>query len=319
MGGLDVGIDVGGTFGDLIAVDRASGAVRVVKVPSAPADPSLAFLKALAALGERLESVESLVHGTTVATNAIIQRRGAACGLIATRGFRDVLELRRRDRPRLYGLTGFFEPLIPREMRLEVEERTTPRGQVLVPVAEDDVRAAARALAAQGAAVIVVGFLHSYANPANERRARQLIREVWPDGPVVLSSEVLPEIQEFERLSTAVVNAAILPIIGGYLTALAAPLKERGFGRELLLVQSNGGVLAADLARRFPVTTILSGPAAGSWPAPGSRGPPASPTRSRATWAARASTSRSCGTPHRASPRRSPWSSGSRSASRTST
>ena len=235
----------------------------MVKVPSTPADPSLAFLQALEALGEPLGRVASLVHGTTVATNAIIQRAGATCGLIATRGFRDVLELRRRDRPTLYGLTGFFEPLIPRELRLEVDERTDPGGRVLVPVAEEEVRAATRQLAAQGVRVIIVGFLHSYANPDNERRARAMIEKIWPDGPVVVSSEVLPEMREFERLSTAVVNAYVLPIIGGYLGALAGRLAERGFRRELLLVQSNGGVLAAELARRFPVMTILSGPAAG--------------------------------------------------------
>jgi len=260
---MDVGIDIGGTFTDLIAVDRESGAVRVVKVPSTPADPSIAFMRSLERLDGGLERVESLVHGTTVVTNAIIQRRGALCGLITTRGFRDVLELRRRDRPTLYGLTGFFEPLIPREMRSEVDERTDHRGEPLAPVSEDQVRAAARALVAQGAKVLVVSFLHSYANPANERRAREIIQEVWPDGPVVLSSEVLPEIREFERTSTAVVNAYVLPVLSGYLGALRGRLGEQGYDRGVLLVQSNGGVMAAELARRLPVNTVLSGPAAG--------------------------------------------------------
>lgn len=260
---MDVGIDVGGTFTDLIAVDREQGSARVLKVPSTPADPSRGFLTVLERLGGGLGNLDSLVHGTTVTTNAVIQRRGALCGLITTRGFRDVLELRRRDRPSLYGLTGFFEPLIPRDLRLEVDERATHGGEILAPVAEEQVREAARALAARGAAVLVVSFLHSYANPGNERRAREIIEEVCPGKPVVLSSEVLPEIREFERTSTAVVNAYVLPVLNGYLEALDERLRRGGFPRGLLLVQSNGGVMAAELARRFPVSTVLSGPAAG--------------------------------------------------------
>ena len=260
---MDIGIDVGGTFTDLIAVDRGSRSVRVAKVPSTPSDPSLGFLAALERLDGGLSQVESLVHGTTVATNAIIQRKGAACGLITTRGFRDVLELRRRDRPRLYGLTGFFEPLIPREMRLEVDERTSHRGEILVPVADEQVRSVAGALLAQGAEALVVSFLHSYANAANEQRARAIILESWPGCAVVLSSEVLPEIREFERTSTAVVNAYVLPVISGYLGALRERLRDRGSDRQILLVQSNGGVMTAELASRFPVNTVLSGPAAG--------------------------------------------------------
>jgi N-methylhydantoinase A len=259
---MDVGIDVGGTFTDLIAVDRESGAVRVAKVPSTPQDPSIGFLAALERLPS-LPQVESLVHGTTVATNTIIQRTGACCGLITTRGFRDVLELRRRDRPRLYGLTGFFEPLIPRELRFEVDERVSPRGELLAAVSEPETRAAAEALLARGAQVLVVSFLHSYANPANERRALEIVRRVRPDCPVVLSAEVLPEIREFERTSTAVVNAYLLPVLGGYLETLDKRLRERGYHRGVLLVQSNGGIMAAELARRLPVATVLSGPAAG--------------------------------------------------------
>jgi N-methylhydantoinase A len=260
---MDLGIDVGGTFTDLVSVDRQSQTVRVVKVPSTPSDPSIGFLTALDRLGTGLERAERLVHGTTVATNAIIQRKGAACGLITTRGFRDVLELRRRDRPTLYGLTGFFEPLIPREMRLEVDERTNHAGQVLVPVAEEQVRSAARSLVDRGAQVLVVSFLHSYANPSNEGRVREIIRGLWPGGPVVLSSEVLPEIREFERTSTAVVNGYVLPVLDGYLAALGERLRDRNYGRGVLLVQSNGGVMAAELARSLPVNTVLSGPAAG--------------------------------------------------------
>src|SRR5205823_9520162 len=162
-----IGVDVGGTFTDLLALDPERGVFRVAKVLSTPEDQSIGFIAGLAELETDLAAVIALVHGTTVATNAILERKGARCGLITTLGFRDVLELRRRDRPHLYGLTGFFEPLIPREHRLEVAERIDERGTVVTPLDEAGVAAAAARLVADGVEVIVVSFLHAYANPAH--------------------------------------------------------------------------------------------------------------------------------------------------------
>lgn len=258
-----VGIDVGGTFTDLVLLDEHSGAVTIAKVASTPADQAVGLLRGLDVLGVPLEELQVVIHGTTVATNAVLERRGAVCGLITTRGFRDVIELRRRDRPDTYGLKGVFEPLIPRHLRLEVTERSDYRGTILQSVQEQEVEACARALLAQGVEAVVVSFLHSYANPSNEQRARDVLEQVWPNPYIVLSSEVLPEFREFERTSTAVVNAYVQPLIDRYLRSLAQQLRARGYHRDILLIQSNGGVMSLEVSRRFSVHTVLSGPAAG--------------------------------------------------------
>lgn len=258
---MDIGIDVGGTFTDLVAVDKESGALIVLKVASTPEDQSIGILRALERAGPRLDRRASIVHGTTVATNAVLERKGARCGLITTRGFRDVLELRRRDRPRLYGLTGWFEPLVPRDLRTEVTERVDHRGNVLTPLDEQEVRLAAHRL--RDVDVIVISFLHSYVNPTHERLARDIVRQELPEASVVISSDVLPEYREFERTSTAVVNGYIQPVVARYLTSLSDRLKEGQFAHDVLLVQSNGGAMSSHLARRLPVNLVLSGPAAG--------------------------------------------------------
>ncbi|MDP6271954.1 MAG: hydantoinase/oxoprolinase family protein, partial [Alphaproteobacteria bacterium] len=199
----------------------------------------------------------------TVATNAVIQRRGARCGLITTAGFRDVLELRRRDRPLTYGLDADFQPLIERSYRREVNERVSAEGEILTPVDEDQVASVAQALSQAGCQVLVICFLHSYANPENERRAKEAARAVWPNDFIVTSSDVLPALREFERCSTAAIGGYVAPLVVGYLDALQGQLAARGFAKELLVVQSNGGVMAAGVAGRFAANTILSGPAAG--------------------------------------------------------
>src|SRR5581483_10278906 len=250
-----IGIDVGGTFTDLVARDPTTGRIAIAKVPSTPADPSRGFLSALATQGP-LPASSVVVHGTTVATNAILERKGARCGLIATAGFRDLLELRRRDRPHLYGLTGFFEPLIPRELRLEVVERMDERGTVVTPLDAAGVARAADQLVAAGVEVIVISFLHAYANPAHEREAADIARRCHPTLSVVAASDVLAEVREFERTSTAVVNGYIQPVMRGYLQRIGA---ERGVS----IVQSNGGLMSSAVAAERPVTTVLSGPAAG--------------------------------------------------------
>lgn len=258
-----VGIDVGGTFTDLVLLDETHGAVTTAKVPSTPANQSQGLLAGLDALGVPLASLQVIVHGTTVATNAVLERRGAVCGLLTTAGFRDLLELRRRDRPDTYGLKGQFEPLIPRDKRLDVTERSDYQGRILQPIDEREIEVKARELLDKGVEAIVVSYLHAYANSANERRTREVLERVWPNPYIVLGSEVLPEFREFERTSTAAVSAYVQPLIDRYLRSLAEQLQARGYHRDILLIQSNGGVMSLDVSRRFSVNTVLSGPAAG--------------------------------------------------------
>ena len=258
-----VGVDIGGTFTDILILDDAGATLIVRKVPTTSGDPSQGLIEGIDALGAAKSGIELIIHGTTVATNAVLERKGGVCGLIATRGFRDILELRRRDRPHLYGLTGTYEPLIPRNRRVEVTERISAEGEVLVPLDEDAVIACAERLTAENVESIVVSFINSYANPIHERRAKSLIENRYPDLYVVASADVLPLIREFERTSTAVVNAYVQPVVSRYLTNLDRSLKRRGYRTNLLVMQSNGGMVPADEAGRYAVQTVLSGPAAG--------------------------------------------------------
>ena len=260
--GTLVGVDIGGTFTDVLTFDEREHRLRVAKVPTT-ADQSRGLIAALDSLAVPWSKISLVTHGTTVATNAVLERKGSRCGLIATRGFRDILELRRRDRPHLYGLTGSFEPLIPRELRLEVTERIGFDGTVIEPLSEEDVNSAAERLVEQGVEAVVVAFLNSYANPEHELAAKSIIEDRWPDMHVSASAEVLPLLREFERTSTAVVNAYVQPTISRYLASLQERLRRRGAPGELFIVQSNGGMIPADAAGRFPVQTVLSGPAAG--------------------------------------------------------
>ena len=263
-GGLVIGVDVGGTFTDCLMLDPATGAFSVAKVPSTPQDQSIGFMAGLEALGCDLARTQSVVHGTTVATNAVLERKGSRCGLITTRGFRDILELARRTRPHLFGLTGEFEALIPRELRTEVRERTDADGEILEPLDEADVASAVAYLRSMGAEAIAVHFMHSYANPANEQRCLAIVRKLWPNDHVSLGSELLPEIREFERGTVAALNAYVQPLIAGYVGRLSRRLHDGGFQRELLIMQGNGGMMDAPLAGRHAVHTVMSGPASGA-------------------------------------------------------
>jgi N-methylhydantoinase A len=258
-----VGIDVGGTFTDLVLLDETNGTVTTAKVPSTPANQSQGLLRGLEALGVPLESLQIIVHGTTVATNAVLERRGAVCGLLTTAGFRDLLELRRRDRPDTYGLKGQFEPLIPRDKRLDVTERSDYQGRILQQIDEQEIEAKARELLDKGVEAVVVSYLHAYANPSNEQRTREVLERIWPNPYIVLGSEVLPEFREFERTSTAAASAYVQPLIDRYLRSLSEQLQAKGYHRDILLIQSNGGVMSLEVSRRFSVNTVLSGPAAG--------------------------------------------------------
>ncbi|MBY0398406.1 MAG: hydantoinase/oxoprolinase family protein, partial [Thermoleophilia bacterium] len=181
QGGLIVGVDVGGTFTDLVLLDPATGDVRLAKVPSTPDNQAFGVIAALEEAGADLARTGLIVHGTTTTTNAVLERKLARTGIITTQGFRDVLELGRRTRPQAYGMTGRFVPIIPRDLRLEVPERMDAAGTVLVPLDEDAVRAAAERLTAAGCVSVVVHFLHSYANPAHELRAGEVLAELWPN------------------------------------------------------------------------------------------------------------------------------------------
>lgn len=263
-----VGVDVGGTFTDLFVLDEASGQARIVKVPSTRGEEARGFMNGIAQVTaadgpHAAQSIATIVHGTTVGTNALLERKIARTGIITTRGFRDVLEMRRRDRPQTWGLRGNYTPVVPRALRLEVDERVLADGRLHTPVDLAQVKAQAQALLAAGCEAVCIFFIHGYANPANERAAAEVVRALWPNPHVTVASEVLPEIREFERCSTATLNAALQPVVGSYLQRLEADLRTQGFGGELLIVQSNGGVMSRQTACDVPVRTALSGPAAG--------------------------------------------------------
>ncbi|WP_421998550.1 hydantoinase/oxoprolinase family protein [Reyranella sp.] len=264
MGQWQAGVDVGGTFTDLLFVDSAERQFRVTKVPSTPDDQSRGMMTGIRQSGLAADALTSLVHGTTVGTNAILERKGVACGLITTAGFRDVLELGRRTRPYGYGMIGSFEAIIPRQLRLEVAERLDARGNVLVPLDEEAVRRAVRALLAAGAEALVISFLHSYVNPAHERRAAEIAREIWPTPFISVGSDILREVREFERGTTAAVNGYIQPIMSRYLGRLQKELKLAQFPSELLIMQGNGGTMSGKAASDYAVQTVMSGPAAGA-------------------------------------------------------
>ncbi len=258
--GKIVGVDVGGTFTDVFVLDTATGDVAIAKVPSTPQDQSKGFAAGIAEGAGALGAGSTVIHGTTVGTNALLERRGAKTGIITTRGFRDVLEMRRRDRPTTWGLWGMFEPVVPRNQRLEVSERTLADGTVREAVDPDEVRAAGRELLAAGCEAVCVFFINGYANTANERAAAAALRDIWPTPYVTSATEMLPEIREFERCSTATLNAYLQPVVARYLDRLQGSLDA---GVDIMIVQSNGGVMDVATATQFPARTALSGPAAG--------------------------------------------------------
>lgn len=260
---LVVGVDVGGTFTDLFVLDEKAGSARVVKVPSTRGEEARGFMNGIERVADGADAIATIVHGTTVGTNALLERKVARTGIITTEGFRDVLEMRRRDRPQTWGLRGNYEPVVSRDLRFEVSERVLADGTIHTSVDLDQVETAARELLALGCEAVCVFFVNAYANPANEAAAVARVRQIWPNGNVTAATEVLPEIREFERCSTATLNASLQPVVGSYLSRLESDLKSHGFEGELLVVQSNGGVMSRQTACDVPVRTALSGPAAG--------------------------------------------------------
>ncbi len=258
-----VGVDIGGTFTDSIAIDADSGEVSLSKVPTTPDNQAMGFLDGLRGVQIDLPKISWLVHGTTVGTNATLERNGAVCGMITTKGFRDVLELGRRDRPNLFGLTGEFHPIIPRDRRAEVSERVDAEGRVIDALNEEEVEEAARRLKERGCESILVGFLHSYANNDHEQRAAGIASKVLGKPYITASADIVAEFRELERFGTAAINAYIQPLIHRYVSRLTDELQRNGVKRNLAIMQANGGILSADAAWQRAVATVLSGPAAG--------------------------------------------------------
>ncbi len=265
---LSIGVDTGGTFTDLVLLDRATGAFLVHKLPTTSDDPARGILDGIVALLDKnrhsANSVELLVHGTTLATNAVLQRRYAKAGMLVTKGFRDVLEIGRQRRPAFYNLNvSKPEPPVTRDCIHEVSGRLNETGLEVAPLDEDEVRRAVLALRKTGVGAIAICFMHSYANPAHEEAARAIVREMWSEVFVCTSTDVLREFREFERFSSASVNASLLPIIDQYLEKFSAGLQSIGVIPAPLVMQSNGGSVSVATVRRAPINTFLSGPAGG--------------------------------------------------------
>ena len=263
MTGLVAGVDVGGTFTDLAIFDPSTGEVRLAKVPTTLPNQSGGVLAAFDAAGTDLSQVDLIVHGTTTTTNAVLERQLAKTGLITTSGFRDVLELGRRTRPQAYGMHGHFTPVIPRDLRLEVPERMDARGRVLTPLDEAALRTAVTQLRDQGCEALVIHFLHAYANPAHELRSAEIARQIWANDYITLGHALLSESREYERGVTAAVNASVQPLLERYVARLAEELAAKGYRRDLLVMNGNGGMVAAKDVAKEAVKTVMSGPASG--------------------------------------------------------
>lgn len=263
MSGLVAGVDVGGTFTDLVIFDPASGVVRLAKVPTTLPNQSGGVLNAFDVAGAELSDIDLIVHGTTTTTNAVLERQLSKTGLITTKGFRDVLELGRRTRPQAYGMHGRFVPIIPRDLRLEVPERMDARGRVVTDLDEDALRSAAIQLRDAGCEALVIHFLHAYANPAHELRAALIAKGIWPNDYITLGHALLSESREYERGVTAAVNASVQPLLERYVSRLATDLAAKGYARDLLVMNGNGGMVAARDVAKEAVKTVMSGPASG--------------------------------------------------------
>ncbi|MGY8667860.1 hydantoinase/oxoprolinase family protein [Bradyrhizobium sp. UFLA05-109] len=261
-----VGVDVGGTFTDFYVLNSSTGDVLVHKRPSTPDDPSRAILSGLAELAEAcgLGAASRFAHGTTVATNALIERSGGNVAVITTKGFRDLLEIGRQVRPKIYDLKADApSPVVPRQNRFEITERIGPLGEVVTELSDAEIDAAVERVAASGAECCAVCLLFSFLNPAHEQRIGAALRRRLPELHVSLSCEVQPEFREYERFSTTVLNAYLQPKVTRYMARLAAALESRAAGAAIGISQSAGGLMAIDRAGQLPIRTALSGPAAG--------------------------------------------------------
>ena len=266
---LVVAVDIGGSFTDVALVDHQTGRSWRAKTPSIPADPSEAFLNgirlALGQAGAVGADLDQVLHGTTVATNMILEGKGARAAMVTTRGFRHVLAIGRQDIPRKANLYTWVKPVppVPSSRIVEVDERVAAGGEVIGALNEDSVRAAAASIKGMNVEAVAVCLLHAYANPDHERRVAEILREELPDLAITVSSDVLPVVREYERSLTTVLNATVMPGVTSYVARLEQRLKDEGATPPLMLMQSNGGVAGAAKIRVAPALTALSGPAAG--------------------------------------------------------
>jgi N-methylhydantoinase A len=266
-----VGVDVGGTFTDLVLTDLDTGSLAIHKVPTTSHDPALGVMTGLTELCARenvgLKEVDHVYHGTTIATNTMLEHDGAKTGMITTKGFRDILHIGRHQRPYNYSIMQEIpwqdHPLVRRRHRLSVKERLSATGEVIDPLDDSDVRAAAKHLKDEGVEAIAICFLFSFVNPIHENRARELVAEEFPDAFVTTSSSVSPQFREFERFTTAAINAFVGPRVHFYINNLKTNLKHTGSSTDLKIMASNGGVATVPMVAEKPVITLLSGPAAG--------------------------------------------------------
>jgi N-methylhydantoinase A len=268
--GAVIGVDTGGTFTDVILLDPASRRITAAKTASTPTDPSRGFRAGIEAAFDQAgiagEGIDRVLHGTTVATNLILEGKGAPIALLTTAGFKYVLEIGRQDIPRRSSLFAWVKPKRPVSPQwiFEIGGRVGPDGGEIEPLDEAAVAAAARTIAEEGIGAVAIVFLHGYANPDHERRTGEIVRSILPEAMVSLSSEVLPVFREYERSMTTILNVHVMPVVSSYVARLEDRLAEREIAAPLLLMKSSGGVIGAARARRFPVETVLSGPAAGA-------------------------------------------------------
>jgi N-methylhydantoinase A len=268
---MRIGIDVGGTFTDIVAIDDLSDRIRYTKVLTTHGDLARGVIngidKILGMVGNSFEQVDYMVHGTTIGTNALIERKGARTGLLTTEGMRDILEIGRIERPAA-GLYDIFVdtplPLVPRYLRLDVRERIGAEGDVVVPLDEDSARQAVQVLSDQAVESIAICFLFSFRNPAHEERVREICEEVFPEVAVSISSEIAPEFREFERTSTTVINAYLTPVVERYLDNLEGQLLDRYGDVDLRIMQASGGSMTTEMAKHRAVNVVNSGPAGGA-------------------------------------------------------
>lgn len=266
---IRIAVDIGGTFTDIEILDATSGAIHQIKTPSTPADPSIGLLTGIKQASERfgfpMEAVQYLLHGTTIATNAVLERKLPLGAIVTTAGFEDVMQIGRHGRTDVYAITlAQPEPLVARRHCFGVSERVNAAGEITVPLDEDNVRRVANEIAKAGVKAVAVCLLHAYANPAHERRIGAILSELLPGVAITLASDISPEIREYERMSTTALNAMLVPIVQRYTDRLAGRLKQELPQAQVYLVQSNGGVSGLAKAGREPARLLLSGPSGGA-------------------------------------------------------
>ena len=258
-----LGIDVGGTFTDLIYVDKKNNIIEFAKVPTSSENQAFGVMDAIKKAKLKLDQVKLIVHGTTTTTNALLERKLSKTGLITTKGFKDVIELGRRTRPNSYGMHGKFVPIISRDLRCEVSERVDARGNVITVLDEIEVKNTAEKLLELGCESIVIHFLHSYANNQHELRALEIISDFWPNNYITMGHSLLSENREYERGVTAAINASVQPILEKYLRKLEDELSIANYKNELLVMNGNGGTISSKMVVNEAAKTVMSGPASG--------------------------------------------------------